>query len=200
MALALDDTQEGAVLLKSGPDPHKSLFSQFLYPADPATWNIKDVSSYNNPTLLTNPSVLLDDDGKPAARAVFLFDPTSNPMMAYGDNNPLTVGAGLSSANGITATQATTAAYVTLFAKSIQEARILTILLTETVGQDVMYSVDVSMDNALWINLKTNVVILANTSAFEVLTDPWQYLRVQIIDRVGGTHGSVSATIYGYEL
>jgi hypothetical protein len=91
--MALDNSKEGAVVKKSGPDPHKSLFSPFLYPADPATWNIKDAASFNNPTILTNPSLLLDDDGKPSARAVFLFYPTgAGPTMkAYGSLNPLSI-------------------------------------------------------------------------------------------------------------
>lgn len=106
-----------------------------------------------------------------------------------------------------TPTMATVAAYVTLhsgvlgqIAGSTAGNQKCTILLTETAGNDVKYSVDVSLDNILWINLKTDVVLLANQSAYETLSDPWLYLRTQVKDNVAGVHGSVSEKRYGYTI
>jgi hypothetical protein len=92
--------------------------------------------------------------------------------------------------------QATTAAYVTLSTGSIAKVQKATLVLTESGGQNTMYSIDASMDNATWVNLMTNVDLPANTTGYEVLSNMWRYLRVQIIDKVAGVHGAVSSYLY----
>jgi hypothetical protein len=85
------ESKEGAVVSKSGLDPHKSLFSQFLYAIDNSFWNLKDPSLYNDPSLLSNPSLMLDPLGKPLFIGVINVDPTTNPIKAFGATNPMAV-------------------------------------------------------------------------------------------------------------
>lgn len=101
----------------------------------------------------------------------------------------------------------TTAAYATLHSGMLGTLQGYTagnkrclILLRETAGQNVMYSIDVSLDGINWVNLKTNVDLPANQIAYETLTDAWEQLRTQIIDKVPGTHGAVTETRFGYTI
>jgi len=95
------------------------------------------------------------------------------------------------SATHTVATTATTNAYVTLGTLYLSGCTKTNIWLRETNVNAVMYSIDGSMDNTNWTNLKTDQDIAKNASVYETLTDLWRYVRVQIIDKVGGTHGSV---------
>jgi hypothetical protein len=85
------EKKEGAVVRQSGLDPHKSLFSQFLYAIDNSFWNLKDPSLYNDPSLLSNPSLSLDPLGKPLFIGVINVDPTTNPIKAFGATNPMPI-------------------------------------------------------------------------------------------------------------
>ena len=89
------------------------------------------------------------------------------------------------------ATKASTNVYVTLGTLYLAECSKTTIFLRETNVNAIMYSIDGSMDNTNWKNIKTDQDIAKNASAYETLNDLWRYVRVQIIDKVGGTHGSV---------
>ena len=89
------------------------------------------------------------------------------------------------------ATKASTNAYVTLGTLYLATSTKTTIMLRETNVNAVMYSIDLSMDNIKWKNKVTDQDIAKNAIEFETITDLWRYVRVQIIDKVGGTHGSV---------
>ena len=89
-------------------------------------------------------------------------------------------------------TTATTNAYVTLGTLYLTDCTKTNIWLKETNVNAVMYSIDGSQDGGTtWENLKTNQDLAKNASAYETITDLWTRIRVQIIDKVGGTHGSV---------
>lgn len=96
-------------------------------------------------------------------------------------------------------TQVTTNAYVALsnFPTYIGNSDKLTVVLTETAAQDTMYRIELSNDNSVWIVQKTDANLLASTSVNETLTDRWAYIRISVIDKVGGTHGSVAARLQG---
>jgi hypothetical protein len=90
--------------------------------------------------------------------------------------------------------EATTNAYVTMTGGvwSYFGHNKMTMQFIESAGEDTMYSIDGSMDNVNWINLMTDVDLPANTTNRQTFTDLWNHIRVQIIDKVGGTHGAVT--------
>jgi hypothetical protein len=89
--------------------------------------------------------------------------------------------------------QVTTNAYVTLGAAlSYQGHNKMTLQLVESGAQNTMYSIDGSNDNTNWTNLMTNKDLAASSTAYETLSDLWMYVRIRIIDKVGGTHGTVT--------
>ncbi|MGD0645911.1 MAG: hypothetical protein ABSA75_13475 [Candidatus Bathyarchaeia archaeon] len=97
---------EGSAII-TGQDPHKSNFTQTTNALDPATWNIKDLTSGLNSSLATNPSLMLDKNGKPIIMPVFIVDPTgasslnSATIDAYGQANPLPIGV-INTVSGLT--------------------------------------------------------------------------------------------------
>jgi hypothetical protein len=71
----------------------------------------------------------------------------------------------------------------------------LLIHLKEHNTNDIRYKILGSMDDVVYETLVASTLLATNTSAYETLTDPWEYLDVQIIDNVGGTHGKLDCTI-----
>jgi hypothetical protein len=94
--------------------------------------------------------------------------------------------------NNQTTGQVTTNAYATCVQINFGGWDRLLMQLSESAGQNVMYSLDASIDGSLWTNLKTNVDLLASGTQWESLTDLWPYVRIQIIDKFSGTHGTVT--------
>jgi len=102
------------------------------------------------------------------------------------------------------ATQATTAGYATLGGTDgelwIGDLTEWVFELRETVGQNTMYQVQFSMDRTNWYTKKTDQDLVANGHKAESGSDKWRWLRVQIIDKVGGTHGSVLLNLHGEKM
>lgn len=91
-----------------------------------------------------------------------------------------------------TATTATTNAYATLVSFVTKDKDKHTFVLRETAGEDVMYEIQGTLDGTNWVTIVTDQDISANGTAYETLTDLWDNVRIRIIDKVGGTHGSVA--------
>ena len=82
--------KQGTALKNAGPDPHRSLtFSQFDIALDKTTANLRDSNTGTNSSLLSNPSIELDANGKPLTKIVELFDPPTGKM--FGSTNPLKI-------------------------------------------------------------------------------------------------------------
>jgi len=69
----------------------------------------------------------------------------------------------------------------------------------ENATHDIQYKVLGSMDDAVYFTLVAATDLLTGGSAAVVTNDPWQWIDVQIIDKVGGTHGSFYATAGGHQ-
>jgi len=56
---------------------------------------------------------------------------------------------------------------------------------------NLLYSLDVSPDGALWFNIKTDQLILKDATAKETHTEIWPYYRVQVKPNVNDVHGKL---------
>lgn len=94
--------------------------------------------------------------------------------------------------------ETSTNSYVSMGSARIEDFSKMTIYLRETGGaNDVLFKIDVSMDNANWINVKAEDTLSASEKHYETLSDVWHYVRVQIKSAVAGSHGTVQWTILG---
>jgi len=67
-------------------------------------------------------------------------------------------------------------------------------------ANNLLYSIDVSNENIIWINKITDQSLVVGTPVKETLTEPWNYMRVQVKPAVDDTHGTISVYIQGSSL
>ena len=80
-------SEGGALAGAMLPDQHKADFTEIDIIADKTTWNLKDANSGVNSSVLSNPSVKLNKQGKPLTYGVVPYDPVTGK--AFGSTNPL---------------------------------------------------------------------------------------------------------------
>lgn len=73
----------------------------------------------------------------------------------------------------------------------------LVIHLKEHATNDVCYQIRASNDDVTYFTILNYTLLPTSGVDFQTLTDPWQYIDVQIMDAVSGTHGKVDITIGG---
>lgn len=63
--------------------------------------------------------------------------------------------------------------------------------------QALVYSIDVSNDNIIWVNKVTDQPLAVATPIGETLTEIWNYMRVQVKPAAAGVHGTITVNIVG---
>jgi len=63
--------------------------------------------------------------------------------------------------------------------------------------QALVYSIDVSNDNIIWVNKVTDQALTVATPVAETLTEIWNYMRVQVKPAAAGVHGTITVNIVG---
>lgn len=71
------------------------------------------------------------------------------------------------------------------------------IQLHEHNTNDIQYKILASMDDVTYFTIVAATDLLTNGDAVILLSDPWLYIDVQIIDKAAGTHGKLDCTIGG---
>lgn len=71
----------------------------------------------------------------------------------------------------------------------------MVIWIKEENTHDIQYQILASNDNSRWETIKGATVLLTNGSTYQTLSDPWIYVKIQVMDNVSGTHGSVSCFV-----
>lgn len=61
----------------------------------------------------------------------------------------------------------------------------------------IKYTVLACLDPSIWETIKTETPVLAGATAKEVVTDAWNWLKVQVASNVGGSAGKVNVFING---
>lgn len=74
-----------------------------------------------------------------------------------------------------------------------------TITLAATTN-NLLFSIDVSNENIIWINKVTDQTLVVGTPQLAFLSEPWNYIRIQVKPAVDDTHGTISVYIQGSTL